>query len=477
MSKKLRILSALLAMLMLISVLAACGTTTDEPVATGAVDTTPETEGETRYTPDIEKKNYECDFVITGVGEIYGWALVEEAEGEPLSDSIYERSINILDHLGVTMSKVDSGDWITLANEVINTVQAGDDAYQMVCTHPYQGVAALMASGAVYDYADLEAVNLDAPYWAYEFMADLTVDDHFFIGYNDFCLASTKCIAMNKDLMDEYSLTAPYEDVRNHVWTLDKYFNLASTVARDNGDGVWDNQDTYGIAGWGWVELISFVTASDIKIVDKDDTGLYQVAYEWNSEKTLNLVEKIGAMYDAEYSYFWTPSSPNDGKSIDFADGTTLFFMMGTDALPNLRGEDIRFGVLPYPKYDEAQAEYKSLNWNGVMFIPGAIKNPDMVGEVNELLCYYTAPVQTAYYEDLLGSKLAEAPEDAEMLDVIWNSQVSDIGMVCANLAGMDPLLYMVPNLCRDGIDTYASFLKRYSRTANRALESHFSND
>ena len=111
---------------------------------------------------------------------------------------------------------------------------------------------------------------------------------------------------------------------------------------------------------------------------------------------------------------------------------------------------------------------------NGLMAVPSVIKNPAMVGQTLELLGYYTAPVKIAFYEDLLGSKLSDAPEDAEMLDVIWDSVVTDIGMVSANLAGMDPLLYMFPNLCLDGVQGYSSYVARNTRSANRALEKLF---
>ena len=145
-------------------------------------------------------------------------------------------------------------------------------------------------------------------------------------------------------------------------------------------------------------------------------------------------------------------------------------------ALPGLRGETIRFGVLPYPMYDEQQDAYKNLNWNGNMMVPSSIRNPDMVGETLELLAYYTAPVKTAYFEDLLGSKLAEAPDDAEMLDIIWGSIVSDAGVITSNIASnaVDHFLYLVPNVVRDGTGTYASYVKKRIKAANRGLENFF---
>ena len=474
-----RITAFLLAGIMLLSV-TACATDGDGEETQAGLGTAAVTESDTGFKPDIEKKSYDCDFVITGVGNVRGWALAEvdreDSTGDPLEDAIYERSIRVKDHLGVNLIEVDAGDWITYAGNVLRTVQAGDDAYQMVSTSTYQGIVELMSSGAMYDFADFDAVNLDAPYWAFDYMDGLTIQDKYLLGYNDFCLSDTFCMVLNKDLMEEYTLKAPYEDIRNMKWTLDSFTTYVSKVSRDNGDNKWDEQDVYGITGWGWTDLIAFTQASGLRIVDRDEDDVYQIAYEMNQEKTLDLLEKLSKVYDAEYSYFWTPFSEREGITVPFGSGRTLIQMMNTSALPGLRGETVRFGVLPYPMYDEAQDAYKNLNWNGNIMVPSSIKNPDMVGETIELLAYYTAPVKTAYFEDLLGSKLAEAPDDAEMLDIIWESIVSDAGVITSNISNnaVDHFLYLVPNICRDGTGTYSSYVKSRIKLANKGLDNFF---
>ncbi len=469
-----KLLALLLAGLMILPAVACAKS--DEPDETR--DTfAAETAGEEDigYKPDIEKTNYDCEFVVTGVGSIRDWVIPkEDTAGDPFEDSIYERAIRVKDHLGVTLVDVDAGDWIAYAGNILRTVQAGDDAYQMVATTIYQGVVELMSSGAMYDFAEFDAVNLDAPYWSFEYMDGLTIQDKYLLGYNDFCLSGTFCIVFNKDLMDRYGLNAPYDDVTNMKWTLDKLKSFVSVVSEDNGDNVWNEEDTYGISGWGWTDFIAFVQASGLRIVDRDEDDLYQVAYERNQEKLLDLLDKISEIYEAEYSYFWTPGT--ERNELSFGGGRTLTQLSSTTNLPSFRGETFRFGVLPYPMYDEQQDGYKNLNWNGNIMVPSSIKNPDMVGETIELMAYYTAPVKTAYFEDLLGSKLAEAPEDAEMLDIIWGSIVSDAGVITSNLSSntLDHYLYLVPNVVRDGVGTYASYHKSKIKAANRALENFF---
>ena len=81
-----------------------------------------------------------------------------------------------------------------------------------------------------------------------------------------------------------------------------------------------------------------------------------------------------------------------------------------------------------------------------------------------------------AFYEDMLGSKLADAPEDAEMLNVIWDSQSNDVCLITAedgNRVWVE-LLYLVPTLCTDGINQYSSYLKSRTKGANKIIEALF---
>jgi hypothetical protein len=193
-------------------------------------------------------------------------------------------------------------------------------------------------------------------------------------------------------------------------------------------------------------------------------------------ERTLTMLEKVSAMRSAQYAFFSVPYTDRMDKVVSFEDGFALMKLIDTGELMGMRGSSTRFGVLPYPMFDEAQGEYYSLNWNGMFMIPGSIRNESMVGEVVELLAYYTAPVKTAFYEDLLGAKLADAPEDAEMLDVIWNTQTSDICLVTAdegNRVWVD-LLYLVPYMCSDGVNTYSSYLKARKKAADKIINKLF---
>lgn len=432
----------------------------------------------TEYVPDIGKTDYNATFNVVCIGFDQSLLFLEEEdkrEGNSLDEAVYERAVLIDDQIGVEFQFAEAGDWISYSGNVSRTVQTGDDAYQLVLTHVYQGVTDLVTSNALMSFSDLPSVNLDAPYWNRNLMDDLRIGDRYLLGYGDFLLSNTHCVVFNKDIMKEYRMEDPYQLVKNKKWTVDRLFEMASNVSRDNGDGKWTVDDYYGISGWRWVPLITLVTSCNMKIVDKDaDTGAYYIAVEDQTERMLALIEKVKAMCEADYSYMW----PATGyKALPFEDGHTLFQLSPTTSLIGYAAEDIRFGVLPYPKFDEAQEEYRSLNWNGVMGVPASVAkhNPKMVGDALELLGYYSGAVKTAYYEVQLGAKVAEAQEDADMLDIIWKSLVSDIGLVCCNSSGsMDSLVYMLPNLASDKKANFASYVKKNKTAAQKGLNRVF---
>ncbi len=480
----LRTICALLACLMLLGSavsLAGCAGETDTETKSSDAQTDSETvlETSTEYVPDIAKKNYGKTFNVACVGFNQDLLFLDEEDkrdGNSLDEAVYERAELVKEHLGVECQFADAGTWTEYSSTIARTVSTGDDAYQLVLTHVYQGITDLITNNSLMDFSELPAFNIDAPYWNSNLMNELKIEDKYLLGYGDFLLSSTHCVVFNKDTLENYRLESPYDLVNNKTWTVDKLFEMASTVSREDGDGKWTVDDYYGISGWGWVPLITLVTSCGMKIVDKDESGYYYIAYEDQTDKLLSLIEKVSTMYKADYSYMWPATG---GTSLNFANGHSLFQLYATTGLINLAAEnDIRFGVLPYPKYDEAQEEYRSLNWNGLMGVPATVGtkgDPDMVGEVLELLGYYTSSVKTAYYELQLGAKVSEAQEDADMLDIIWDSLVSDIGLVCCNCSGsMDSLVYMLPKMCENGSKNFSSYLRANKKSAQKALDKVF---
>ncbi len=59
---------------------------------------------------------------------------------------------------------------------------------------------------------------------------------------------------------------------------------------------------------------------------------------------------------------------------------------MRAENVNKLRETNVEYGILPIPKYDEAQEKYIADSWTGVMCVPISVSNPEMVGKTCEML-------------------------------------------------------------------------------------------
>lgn len=466
---------------------AACGETTEDPSDTSANTNAGEvTEAVTENKPYVGTANYDEEFVAVYCSDTFqkGYFFVDpdnRDEGNDLDDKVYEREVQVEEYLGVDITPIDGGNFTQYTANFKNNVSAGDDEYQMIMTHSYMDVATLITENFLYDMGEMEnSINFEADYWNLDLMEELSVNDAMYLGYNDFCLTQCYVVAFNKTMYEPYApaMGNLYEYVDNMEWTLDKMIEVAALIDEE-GDSATKN---YGLGTYAWVPLVSFMSSSNIKIVDRDADGeLYVTTTGKDNEKFINLHEKIYDLCNANYTYCWGPDGfpvfPGMGEALKLEDGRMLMTLTSNFGLVQLKGEDIKFGVLPYPMYEKNQAGgYKSLSWNGVLGVASSIKNEKMVGDVMEMLAWYTTPVKTAFYETLLGAKVANAPEDARMLDIIWNSVVSDVGLIFSSSSEqMDRLLYAIPQqISVHNNREMSSWLRTNSKTAERKLLAMF---
>lgn len=485
-SVTIKILALLLAALMVLPMLAACGDTGENNPDTTVGDAV--TEGETEKQPAVAKKDYkDAEFVAIYCADTFnpGYFFIEEDERKPgndMDDKVYERGLNVEEYLGVELVAVNGGTYLEYAAPVRNAISAGDDAYQLVMTHVYHEVASLITENNFRDYNDFDSIDLDAEYWNSTLMENLAINDMMFCGYNDFCLANCYMIGYNKDMLKDYAPAVGdlYEQVRNKEWTLEKMIEYSALVSQDNGDGQWDDKDTYGFSCYAWVPLISFQIGCDIPIVKTDENGeFYLSPMKDNADKIVALDEILTDFVNAQSTYKYVPDVfEGHTTALHLKSGRVLFEMVNSYSMVTTKEEEVKVGVLPYPLWDTKQENYLTMSWNGVLCIPTTVKNEEMVGDVMEMLAWFSAPVTTAFYETLLGSKVADAPEDVEMMSIIWAGQVSDIGQVfCNSSPQMECILYAIPHHITAKMPAYATYFKQNQRSAERLLNKMFENE
>ncbi len=473
---KKRFLSVLLAALTLLS-LAACGETAETPDTTTAADSGIVTEAVTEFFPNVQKQDYEgASFRMIGIRDEGIWTYGEDPSAgnvNVLNDTLYEMNVLVEDHLGVSL-EYEYVQHVTgqsvIFNQVKPSVMAGDDTYQLCILPSYRNVASFVTQDCVMDLYDLnDSIDLDQPYWNREVIESLMIGDHAYIATGDICYYTVHPIYCNKDLLKQVGREVPYDKVRNGTWTLDEYLALTTELYADNGDGVVNNLDTFGYASLCDTNFNSFMQASDIYVVTRHGDGSFE--FSMYGEKLLNLYEKLFNWTKNESTYVWGwGDRENENVIVDFLDGRTYFTQdeLGTQYLT----ATFDMGILPLPKYDTAQASYSHVNWGDNVAVPNTVKNTKMVGEVLELLSFYSRTiVRPKFYDDVLELRVSNAPDDREMVEIIFNSIVFDPGIAyCDGSSQLFALVYLPKECILAGQENISSYYQKNERAAEGYL-------
>ena len=429
---------ALLLCVMLLPGFASCGGGESvETVGSGAdttADTTVETESEPEETRAMHKVP-ESDF---GGATFHTLSLdwqgykfyffADEATGDAMNDAIYDRRMRVEEYTNTVHTVEMEADVNALENRVKKAVQAGEDRYGQVLLHCIYSVASLSGGGFLRDYGTLPYVDVSAEWWNQRMMDVLRFGKGTYFGVSDYMIPCPYVIAFNRDMVAESGMDDPYALVYDGTWTLDAFSAMAEAAARDlDGDGRFTDADVYGVTAGEISKYISFMPSCGQYITEKGEDG--QIRLALNTEKTQSIVEKLYAVVSKD-GVLYTPASM-DHVITDtlFMNGRLLFYLLPVSDIVHLRDAEITFGLLPYPKYDAAQAEYQSMDWGGLQCIPTTVQDPEMVGAVIELLAYESGEtVIPAYYDVLLAGKLARDEDSVKMLDILFDTITYEIG-------------------------------------------------
>ena len=486
MKKYVKLSAFLLACLMMLSLLAGCG---GDEVQTenmqNASDTVEETvtEVETEAMPDVERNNYGEDFFLWVMNDTNNikYHFVEEGENDVLSEAIFARQEKVREYLGVNIVGAKTpGTFTSYASDFKTAVKNKDGSVDMMLTHVYSGVCSLVSENYLFNLADLSGVDLDAEYWNQEFMEDLSINGKYFLGNSDYNILSTHVVTFNKDMMDKYADALPksvYDMVRDYEWTVDQMISLANLVYIDETADGKTPDDTFGISGRQWNEFPGFLHASDIKIIDLDESGSYTTVLtnDVNAEKTYSLIEKLYNLAKSDCSWFDYQTTSLD--TVPLTSNRTLMHLSATGSLVSYLEYEIPFGVLPSPLYDTEQKDvgYRHLQWGGYISVPVYMRNAQIVGETLEVLSFFSEDVKVAYYEKMLGKQVADVPDDSEMLSIVWDTVCCEFAQTYSDTLGGTNLLYLMATVTEAGGGANAaSTIETHARAGNGGIIKFF---
>jgi len=439
----------LCAALLLCAALTACGDAAGKPGNDTAADTAAATGADTEttaavtlYADDLDEMDFGgAQFRIRTIENVnvHSYVDVQESSADVYDQALFTRNRAVEERFNIVISETIAEDNASLFK---NLVLAGDDAFEMGTLRCTDALT-FWEDNLIHDISVLPHLNLDKPYWAKKLNESISIGGYQYTAIGDYdinVLDLTFALLFNKQMVTDYDFTNPYAMVADGSWTMDNMLAMMTEVIADiNGDGEMSEDDRWGYLGDPRMVLPGFWIGSGEMSILKDENDRPYI--NMNSERFVEVFNRIfeitldaGTRYETKTS---DADVPTENVAI-FSESRALFMDVSLFHLQALRNMETDFGIIPYPKYDEAQQEYYSrVSYYWANVVPTTNTNLDMTGAILEALnSMSSSTVVPAYYEIALKTKYSRDEESAAMLDLIFDNRVVDIGdtILCSDI-------------------------------------------
>lgn len=483
-----KVLSLLLAILMLSTTLIACADSADTPANDTTVPEAETTDAPETADPTVDANGYELDSLPPDLkfdGEtftIFSWSefqeelFVESPTGEIVNDSVFKRNARVAERLGIEFNFIaeqrgDYNHFKDFCQKVNVTVNTNNGEYDLISSYNL-AAPLMMLNHNIINLADVEHIDLEKPWWPKTIVEETEIDGNYYFLTGDASIGLIKwlyCMYFNKELTDKFQVGDLYQIVLDGKWTLEKLETTVTDIYEDyNQNGLVDNGDVYGLIARGDGNTFGFVPSCDLAITSRDGEGLPVISF--GTEKVIDVFNRVTKLFNGTPGVKeWT-----DYDSETFVNAQAMivaaYFGYSRDYLTNVEFE---YGVIPYPKYDEDQVDYRTHIGNEYSFysIPIDARNYSMSGAVLEALAsesYRT--VTPAYFESALKVRYAKDSVTGQMLDLMRQNASFNFGSIYAEQLSPNPN-FQWRDYVTSNKTNWASMYSSISRVWTRNLE------
>ncbi len=351
-----------------------------------------------------------------------------EENGDVINDAMFRRNQKIEEMYNVDFAydlrPGSVNDWANWIGTLSASVLAGDDAIQIGGGYGYR-LALSSLDGSYQNLNEMPHIDFSQPWWPSNineagnlggalYMALGNIDTMYYdVTYVQY---------FNKVLAEEMKLPDLYQLVRDGKWTIDKLDSLCKDAAKDiNGDTVMDTNDRFGYVSLRNMEVDAFLDSCQVKITERDSDGMPVLT--GLTQHYVDVQQRVSSLLKQDYvMYAASDSVPTDDM---FRSSQVLFTGDKLQKSHGFRDMETDFGILPYPKWDEAQDGYRTYNalGNATSIVVPITADPEMMGCIVEALAYLGwKDVLPEYYNKALKGKSARDDESGEMLDIIFDN-------------------------------------------------------
>ena len=444
-----RILTLLLATVMLLSVVA-CAKDKDNKKDEENKNPTNET-----VEKQWDKKKYDLsgeDFTIisrTNTGAIPGFngtdINIEEITGNEVLDEVYYRNRLIEQTYNCVIVQNDQAG---NASSIKTIVLGGDDSDCKLIATSARIATELIPDDLLYDLNSPELVNLNlkAEWYDQNIQKDLAIKGNNYMINGDMLFSDDNSIWLtlfNKELAERFLPEVNlYNVVKEGKWTLDTMSQYAALATKELvADDKMDEHDQWGLLSEPG-NIAANIGGCEYRYAEVTEDGGIQSNVFNNTfldifTKCMNAMDGSFTLLSSDlkgYANVW-----DDAYNPMFSEGRVLFMVTSMYRCILFREMQADFGILPLPKYSEAQQNYYSwmTDHTGVICIPYTCSDPEITSAVMEALfeeSYYA--LRGAYRDKAIKYQSTRDDESVDMLEIIFNNTVYDIGFIY-NIGGV----------------------------------------
>ena len=318
-------------------------------------------------------------------------------------------------------------------------------------------------------------LDTEAPWWDQGCTSGLSVANKLYMIAGDISILYRKSLRayyFNKQLAaDHEDLPNMYELVENGEWTLEALAECVTAVSRDlNGDDEMTGDDLYGLI-YTVDTMGTGLIGAGVQIVTKDEDDIPELTF-YNDDTVLAFDMITEIIYDFDHS-ITSGDRPNEaGVGVMFPGNQALFNNCELHNIATFRSMETDFGILPTPKFDEYQEQYRSI----MNPVPAGMIVIPVTNDINiDNTCYVLDSLGAAskniltpaYIDTYLEGRAARDEESRESLNIIFNNVVFDLGYIY-NWGNIATFSY---DLVRQKATNFTSAYEKIAEAAQTKME------
>ncbi len=343
---------------------------------------------------------------------------------------IHERNLLVQERLNVLLEFIPSGttSWQDASDVLKREIQTMSTAWEAAFTSNNTVIQKKLFN-YFQNMNDSEYIDIDERWWYTDATMELSVDNYNYrFLYGDIHisgLGTSGVIFYNKDLYEQYLSSNKdreelYQVVLDGKWTLEEFSRLVKkSRIEKGGDG---SNDIYGFIFSNKEANHHFREGVDIKMYTRAANGMPE--FSPKDDKSINFTNML---YELTYENNGVLLEETESHIGAFHNNLAIFELQTLNSVLSDSKREMKsdFGILPYPKWDEAQEEYRTLvhNSSTMVCVPVSTDieraNEEISAVIEALASESYRRVAVAYYETALKTAYTRDDLDAQMIDII----------------------------------------------------------